>query len=282
MPVLSVYQHGSTSGTPPGMSKHERAKRDKVTGWTSKTARSNTAFLRSVVLDSLSGVGFAFTLTIRDCPDTHADWHKLRDSYLKRLNRMGAIRVHWVTEWQKRGVPHLHGVVYFPEPDAGSTQHARYQHDLIKHWLEIAKMYTCLERGQNSKPISDSLGWLQYLAKHASRGAHHYQRSSLNIPDGWKQTGRMWGRGGDWPIADPLVFNFSREANFAYRRLLRGYRVAQARIEGNPRGIKAARRMLNCNVKNLSEVRGTSAWIPEHVSMGFIHYLASSGHTVTQ
>lgn len=260
---------------------HLRAKRDKVKGWTAKTARSNTAFLRSVVLDDLNGFGFAFTLTVRDCPATHKDWLSLRDVLFKRLSRMGALRYHWVTEWQRRGVPHLHGVVYFPNSD-NPIDVPRNQNAIIDHWLSIAEMYTCSHRGQNIKPISDALGWLQYLAKHASRGAHHYQRSAANIPEGWKDTGRMWGKGGDWPIAEPLKFDLDRAGNFAYRRVLRGYRKAQAREEGNPRGIVAARRMLKCNLRNLSEVRGTSAWIPEAVTMQILSHLASSGHTITQ
>lgn len=280
MPIITVYQHGLTSGTPPMRNDHKRAKRDKVRGWTSKTARSNTSFLRSIVLNDLSGQGIAFTLTVKDCPQTHADWHKSVKAMLMRLSRMGAIRYHWVTEWQKRGVPHLHGVAYFPDSD--TRRSITIQSEIIQAWLHVASKYNGLGRGQNCKPINDSLGWLQYLAKHASRGAHHYQRSALNIPVGWLHTGRMWGKGGDWPIAEPMKFDLDREANFAYRRVLRGYRIAQARDEGNPRGIVSARRMLKCNLRTLSEVRGTSAWIPEHVTMSILGYLASQGHLIIQ
>ena len=280
MPIITVYQHGLTSGTPPMRNDHKRAKRDKVKGWTSKTARSNTSFLRSVVLDDLSGNGLAFTLTIKECPLTHADWHKARKAFLMRLLRMGAIRYHWVTEWQRRGVPHLHGVAYFPEPISEESLNLRPA--ILEQWLKVASQYTCSIHAQNCKPISDSLGWLQYLAKHASRGAHHYQRSAANIPEGWKDTGRMWGKGGAWPIADPMKFELDKAGNFAYRRILRGYRKSQARFEGNLLGIVSARRMLKSNLRSLSEVRGTSAWIPEAVTMQILSHLAASGHAVTQ
>ena len=105
MPVITVYQHGQSSGTPPMRNDHQRAKRDDVTGWSDKTARSNTRFLQSVSLDGLSGHGFAFTLTLRDCPESHDDWHKIRKAFTMRLQRSGMIRLHWVTEWQRRGVP---------------------------------------------------------------------------------------------------------------------------------------------------------------------------------
>lgn len=276
MPIITVYQHGQTSGTPPMRNDHVRAKREEVTGWSSKTARSNTQFLQSVKLDGLTGHGFAFTLTLRDCPETHADWHKLRDSMAKRLARMGMSRLHWVTEWQRRGVPHLHGVVYFPDHE---TDHAPR---IIEHWCQIAAPYNCAIWSQNIKPISDSLGWLQYLAKHASRGANHYQRSSESIPEGWKKTGRMWGKGGEWPTAEPMKFQLDRKGGFAYRRLIRAYRKSEARSTGKGYAIRSSRRMLKCNLRTLSEVRGTSGWIPERVTMTMLSHLAAQGHSIDQ
>jgi hypothetical protein len=251
---------------------HIRAKRDDVSGWSDKTARSNTRFLQSVSLPGLTGYGYAFTLTLRDCPPTHADWHKLRDSFSKRLSRAGMLRLHWVTEWQRRGVPHLHGVVYFPDPIA--------PHWLVDSWLDLAEPYGCASHGQNIKPISDSLGWLQYLAKHAARGARHYQRSAESIPAGWQKTGRMWGKWGQWETADPIRFDLDKSGMFAYRRLIRGYRKSEARSSGNGLSIRSARRMLKCNFRTLSEVRGTAGWIPERLTMAMLGYVASQGHSV--
>lgn len=287
MPVITVYQHGQSSGTPPMRNDHQRAKRDDVTGWSDKTARSNTRFLQSVSLDGLSGHGFAFTLTLRDCPESHDDWHKIRKAFTMRLQRSGMIRLHWVTEWQRRGVPHLHGVVYYPEHKEGDTiplmkLGSSLPEKVISHWCQVAQQYTCAPWAQNIKPISDSLGWLQYLAKHASRGARHYQRSSASIPPGWKKTGRMWGKWGDWETGEPMKFTLSREANFAYRRLQRRYRIALARDSQNPASVVYARRMLKCNSRGLSEVRGTSGWIPERLTMTMIAFLAAQGHEIEQ
>lgn len=276
MPIVTVYQHGQSSGTAPMRNDHVRAKRDEVMGWSDKTARSNTRFLQSIPLESLTGTGYAFTLTLRDCPVSHADWHRLVKAYIMRLKRMGMVRLHWVTEWQKRGVPHLHGVVYFPE-DAGINGL-----QIIHHWCNVASFFVAAEWAQNVKPISNSLGWLQYLAKHAARGAKHYQRSSESIPAGWRKTGRMWGKWGDWHISEPMKFHISRQANFYYRRLVRSYRISAARADGNPKSIMYARRMLKCNLRNLSEVRGTSGWVPESVTIQLIHHLANSGFPVEQ
>lgn len=277
MPVISVYQHGGTSGTPPTRNDHMRSKRDEVSGWSSKTARSNTRFLQSVKLDSLSGNGVAFTLTLKNCPASAADWHKLRKAFTMRLQRAGMVRLHWVTEWQRRGVPHLHGVVYFPE-NINPFQSSSF---IVNSWLEVAKDYVVAIWGQNAKPISNSLGWLQYLAKHASRGAGHYQRCSESIPEGWqKKTGRMWGKWGEWDIKDPSKFEVNMPAFHAYRRLFRAFRIAEARSASDWNSLKYSRRCLKANLENLSRVRGTSGWIPEEVHMSIVHWLSAAGYTV--
>ena len=67
--------------------------------------RRNTEFLMSVKTDQLTGAGVALTLTVRDCPPTADDWHRLRRAWEKRMVRAGMLRLHWVTEWQRREFP---------------------------------------------------------------------------------------------------------------------------------------------------------------------------------
>ena len=93
----------------------------RVKGWSKTASRNNTKFLRSVYVPDLSGAAVAFTLTIRDCPPTSDDWKILRETFIKRLRRAGMVRLHWLTEWQKRGVPHLHGIAYFPAAYEAAT-----------------------------------------------------------------------------------------------------------------------------------------------------------------
>jgi hypothetical protein len=255
---------------------HRRAKREEVSGWSAKTARSNTRFLQSVKLDSLSGTGVAFTLTLKNCPDTADDWNKLRKAFTMRLQRAGMARLHWVTEWQRRGVPHLHGVVYFPDMPENECCGM-----IVNHWLKVAESYVAAPWAQNAKPITSSLGWLQYLAKHASRGAGHYQRSRESIPLGWKEkTGRMWGKWGQWETGDPSKFQVNMPAFHAYRRVFRRYRISESRAAGDWRSLKYSRRCLKSNLQSLSTVRGTSGWIPEQAHMAMVHWLAAAGYTV--
>ncbi|MFO5973161.1 hypothetical protein, partial [Pseudomonas aeruginosa] len=65
--------------------------------------------------DQPAGPAAALTPTVRDCPPTSDDWHRLLKAWAMRMQRAGMIRLHWVTEWQRRGVPHLHCAIWFPD-----------------------------------------------------------------------------------------------------------------------------------------------------------------------
>lgn len=277
MRTLKVYLHGATMGTPPASNVHSRAKRGEVNGWSTSATRRNVAFLRSVEPDSLTTtldgtplIGWAGTFTLRDCPETSDDWHKLRRSFLKRLERRGLYRCHWVTEWQRRGVPHLHGAFWFPE-----TVPAPYH--LTNAWLAVAAPYTVSERAQYILPINDAIGWFQYVAKHAARGTKHYQRSSDGIPEGWKKTGRVWGKTGDWLTRDPLKLQISDDVYYRLRRLVRSWRVADARASGNAYRLASARSMLTCHHRPSSSVRGISEWVDQDTMLTLLDVAQGSG-----
>jgi len=233
MPVIKVYHHGMTAAIPPRKNNHERAKRGVVQGWSKSATRNNTRWLRSVSPDSFGSdteFGVAFTLTIRDCPDSSDDWHAIRTNFIKRLRRQGMLRLHWVTEWQRRGVPHLHGIVFFPVGIESAASDSLACNRLIaKSWIAVAGKYGASPRGQHLKMVTDIKGWFKYLSKHASRGADHYQRSSAGVPSGWIKTGRVWGHCGDWITDEPQSLNVSNEFYFALRRIVRKWRLSDAR-----------------------------------------------------
>jgi len=211
--------------------------RGEVAGWSIKSARRCDAFLRSIhfeKLDEEALTGYACTFTVRNLPDTHTDWARLITILRKRLKRKGMVYGHCVTEWQMRGrfsdqaVPHLHLVVFFPN-DRLPTYEGCYPQDALRAiWLDVAAGYSTRLEGQDAKPISDLVGWFKYLAKHAARGAHHYQRSVGTIPAGWQKTGRMWAKWGDWPVSiDKLII--SDALFYALRRFSTRYQLASAR-----------------------------------------------------
>jgi hypothetical protein len=219
--------------------------------------------------------GCAITLTLKDCPPTAADWHRIRRAWIKRMERLGMVRLHWVTEWQRRGVPHLHGAIWFP--DAYHGQKA------IEAWVAVASEYGASLKGQHWRMIDGPIGWFQYLAKHAARGVKHYQRSGDNVPEGWQsKTGRVWGHTGAWPLAEPRKFGLQDQHGdggfFHMRRMVRNWRVADARAENSPSRVHFAKRMFSCNDQVQSRLRGFSEWMPgESVQLRMLANLAGRG-----
>lgn len=261
MATVKIYPNGATFGT--GNAKPPKNQRGAVRGWSESAARRNVNFLYSVQTDRLDGYGYAVTLTLRDCPETSADFHAARRAWVERLRRAGLIRLHWVMEWQRRGVPHLHAAVYMSEPLQGA--------ELVAWWLQIAgkRGWTAGFEAQDVKPIAGAVGWLQYLSKHAGRSKSHYQRQGM--PEGWETSGRVWGYVGSWPTLsyEPITLNGREIARL--RRLMDAYLRAKARAENDAARLQYLRRRRKAVTDPLrSRVLGVSEWIPEEVTLRLV------------
>lgn len=275
MSTVTVYRHGSTCGV--GNPGAVPPVRSEVIGWSSSAIRRNLKFLYSVNETALDGAGLALTLTVRECPPDPESWRQAREAFFDRQRRRGMLRCHWVTEWQRRGVPHLHLAIWFP---SGSQSVPVLS--LMRDWLELTEAFGSKSRGQHVTPIWDVLGWNQYVSKHAARGLHHYQRSPENVPESWRSgTGRMWGYLGAWSLQEPLRVDMPDGAFHAYRRMVRGWRMANARLSGDARRIRSARGMLRCPVPELSRVRGVSEWIGEGLNLRMLEGLRQAGYELT-
>lgn len=291
MALLKLYPNGLTVGNPPMKNNHQRAKRGEVVGWSKSASRNNKKFLYSIDTSSLTGVGYAFTLTLRDCPKTSDEWRNLRRVYFDSLrNCSGFLRLHWVTEWQKRGVPHLHGIVFYDEAEfaSGGGKHLTMRMEWIKKtWVSLTSWdYNTKIHAQHVDVITEVSGWFKYLSKHSARGAEHYQRSSGNIPEGWKKTGRVWGHWGDWAVSEPVEIELEKSGFYVFRRVVRAWRKSDARSEKiekvRNRRIISARKMLSCRDRSLSEVRGVSEWIDKRMAEKILWNLVLLGFDVTE
>lgn len=273
--VLKLYPNGLTAGVAPRGGPKSRGKKAALGGWSHESIRSNQRFLFSIRAEDLTGLAWSFTLTVRDCPPTHQDWQKVRKRFFQRMRRLGLLRGHWLTEWQLRMVPHLHGCLFFQEDGAACAR------AIMDAWLSAAADYRPKAGSQSVMPMYDAVGWFQYVSKHAARGLRHYQRSPEQIPPGWQgATGRMWGTLGEWPKSDALAVNLDMPAFHAFRRLLRRRRIADARAEGSPRRIAHARRMLKCSDRSRSSVRGASDWCDLSESLSLLAAVGSLGHRI--
>ena len=285
MPVITVSPNGINGGF--GGSNSSPSERGILKGWSAGSARRNMRFLQSVQTSKLDGVGIALTLTVRDCPPTHDEWAKIRENFVKFLKRRKLMRLHWVTEWQKRGAPHYHMSAYFPE--SYLTANPLFMPDVIEHWQKLTEHLGTLPRGQHWAVIDGGVGWQKYVSKHASRGFAHYQREEGSIPKGWEQTGRLWGAPGTWPTEQTRL-NIDQEGFYRFRRIIRNHLVSealreleQAKLYPDARKVRKARqrvsyvrRMLKRNERTVSSVRGLSEWAPDNVTKAILNHLVTS------
>jgi hypothetical protein len=250
--------NGVTASYPKQVPNPEPSQRGEVKGWTVQTCGRMKRWFYSVDGEALDGQGVAGTLTVLDLPPSAEDWTGTHRRFLRRLRYDGLIRGQWLTEWQKRGVPHLHGCFFFPIGTENPQQL------VLEHWLEVARDWRAAPKGQHVKDLYGLPGWLQYQAKHSARGVRHYQRA--NAPEAWqKRTGRLWGHVGDWPTKE-LVLSIDKVTFWRLRRNLRSWLISQARSDEDYRRLSWLRRMLQDPDKKRSPIRGMGEFCPEAVT----------------
>lgn len=263
MPRITVLPNGVTASFPrSGPLSKAPEKRGKIQGWSAQAVGRLRRWFYSVDGEWLDGAGVAITLTIRDIPETAEEWTVLHRNFLKRMRRAGLVRGQWLTEWQRRGAPHLHGCLFFPAGSEGLQE-------LVEgHWLEVAREFRPAASGQHVKALWGLPGWLKYQAKHSARGVRHYQRA--NLPDSWRSgTGRLWGVVGDWPLREERLQLDNREF-WRYRRVFRSWLIAEARKDGDLRRAVHLRGMLRDPEWRRSAVRAVGGFCPEHVTRELI------------
>jgi hypothetical protein len=302
MPMVTVYPSGTTVGSPATSRHVPESKRGEVAGWSRESARRHRAFLWSVDTKALSGCLYSFTLTVRNTPATAAEWAAIRHAWLVRLSTrvpaapvnaslsssapspgtespvsapLELLNYHWVTEWQQRGTPHMHGCLVWSRP-LTATERAWVR----RSWLETAKEYRPTWAAQDVSETLSGASWARYVAKHSSRSAGHYQRSQM--PAGWKNSGRLWGASRGWPVRRERYWIESAGQD-QVRRLVRSWRIADARKEKDPetrrRRISSARQMLKANQAG-SRVKGVGEWLPEATTTDMLRWLAGAGYDV--
>lgn len=276
-----MYLNGVTVHTSTPRANPVSGPRGDCKGWTPATATRQKKWLYSVDGGSLTGSGFALTLTVGPCPDDAETWARMRRAWLKRLERKWPLlRLHWVTEWQERMVPHMHVAVYFDDgapatgDGVGRTQvPAQVGRLAMVEWLLVCDAFKleAAYEAQDVKPIADVGGWFKYMSKHASRGANHYQR--MGHPASWDKTGRMWGYVGEWPVSEPYEIPISRVDFVEIRRMMRHWARSEAACKGDYARLAYLRRAPARNNARESRFQAASEWIPEPVMLRLVEFL---------
>jgi hypothetical protein len=256
--VIRIMPNGLTASMPREGPLEDPVKRGIIGGWSKQTTQRMRRWFYGVDGAALDGFGLALSLTVRILPPTPGDWRDTREAFFDRMRRDGLIRGQWLTEWQRRCVPHMHGALYLPKGGLEVRQ------GVLDHWLAVASRWGAEAQGQTVKRIDGLPGWFRYQAKHSARGVRHYQRA--NRPEAWQgSTGRMWGVLGEWP-SRASVLEVDNETFWRLRRRMRSWLIADARKAGNVQRAVWLRGLLRDPDRARSYCRGIGEFCPEAVA----------------
>jgi hypothetical protein len=129
----------------------EPLKRGTIGGWSIQSTWCFRRWFYSVDGAALDAHGYATSFTVRDLLSTAADWTATRDWFLRRMRRSGLVRGQWFIEWQRRGVPHMHGCLFLLE--------LNFEEFVMDYWFEAAAEWRPGARGQVVKSLWGLLGW---------------------------------------------------------------------------------------------------------------------------
>lgn len=300
MPTISIRAHGVSASKYQQMVNPETGEivtltafqppeRTATKGWTPNVARRNEQRLQQVDFEAIDGVPAFVTLTMPSgqmSDVSAADFHGWLKSWLRYMKRHGLTHYYWILEFQASGNPHLHVLVWLDhEPEPLETFKA------LRSWVGILNKSGVGARlqGQIWEPIDVGAEItvdgetvpahpervLMYLAKHAARGVAHYQRQIENMPDDWQyRSGRVWGHDRGLPLCAQEDVETDYPTFHRFRRLVRRWRLAEARsikdADRRRAAIVQARGSLKCGRPDVSPYRGVSAWIPSDVASALL------------
>ena len=91
----------------------------------------------------------------------------------------------------------------------------------------------------------------------------------------------MWGHDRGLPLREQQDFETDYSTFWTFRRLVRRWRLAEARAIKDPErrrtAILQARGMLKCGRPDVSPYRGVSAWLPESVASQLLDAAVNMG-----
>lgn len=152
-------------------------------------------------------------------------WHENLHHFITRLSRewpshyLGGT---WVLEFQRRGVPHFHLIVFWRR-EVDTLQLRRW---VAREWNAIAEPgdVQALRAGTSADPVvlhqrGGAGRLMRYLAKYIGKSA---QKRLIDEETGeLLKTGRMWGTFGDLPQTVLAIFSLDPSSRIAICKILR-------------------------------------------------------------
>lgn len=183
------------------------------------------------------------TLTYHErYPSKNAPLKKELQRFLQSLRRLPAkLYYMWRIEWQKRGAPHFHLLIWHEDPEYQWNAEA-FKGWALKTWHRVcssrSKAHT--RKGADAEVCRTWSKAMSYVCKYLGKGG---------VPDDIEFRGRHWGASRDLPTEPALEVELSEQQFYVLRRIIRGW--LETRGDGGRRYAKILRQSHSMHV-NLS------------------------------
>lgn len=158
------------------------------------------------------------TLTYHDVPP---NWLENFRAWLQQLRRQ-KIKYIWRLEWQRRGAPHWHLILWnAADADEQLSQLRASWHAIAAHGSEAHHEY-----GWHQRPVDSFRAARAYLSKYVAK-------ADPAPPPPEAAGRRVWGASRDLPTDPQIVGDLSRKNFFTLRRITRRLLRARARARGS-------------------------------------------------
>ena len=183
------------------------------------------------------------TLTYHErYPSKNAPLKKELNAFLQALRRLPEkVYYLWRIEWQKRGAPHFHLLIWHEDPDH-EWDAAAFKRWALETWHRICSSTSDdhAQRGADAEVCRTWKKAMSYVCKYLGK---------KGVPDDIEFRGRHWGASRDLPAEPALTVEMSESQFYVLRRIIRGW--LETRGEGGRRYAKMLRQSHSLHV-NLS------------------------------
>lgn len=166
-----------------GAPGYGRKKRGKVGAFNRQMGKRLLGEVAKIAKNKLAALPTFVTLTYpAEWPDDPEVWKKHLERFRKRFERKwGQVPAVWKLEFQKRGAPHFHALIFFP---CDMSKRAHFKHWLSRAWYLCAGSgdYRHFKAGTKVERMRSWRGVASYLAKYMAKEDENVQH-----------VGRRWG-----------------------------------------------------------------------------------------
>lgn len=199
------------------------SKRGEIKGFSRKSRQRLMRLIATIDTSKVIGRPVFLTLTYpKEYSESYKDWKRDINVFFKRLYRYNPhLSAIWKLEFQKRGAPHFHLMIFNTDPARIYINHKVFSNICAVYWYEVvnSRDYNHYKAGINYQPIETYKAVRSYVSKYIAKTS-----ASLDDDDIILKVGRFFGTHNKdaLPISQVEV-ELTEEEFLLLRRIARNY-----------------------------------------------------------